>query len=317
MKIPILILLFNRPKFTRRLISKLKEIKPTTIYINIDGPRKNNSKDKIFQSEITEIIKQINWTLDIKINFSKVNKGCRKSVREAIDWVLSIENHVIILEDDCIPSNIFFKFCDKMLDKYKNNNRVKAITGNNFQKKKIGESDYYFSKYAHCWGWATWRRSWKNYDDKMYFWNDFKSSKEWNLLHNNKLEEKYWRKKFDLTYNRKIDSWAYVWLASIWFNNGLTITPNQNLVKNIGFDINSTHTFGLDTKKYSMDAQEGYIDFNNHPKNITANTDADLFTFNNHYNGKYNFFPWRIIYLLKILIKNPKIFFLKIIKKIK
>ncbi len=317
MTLPILLLLFNRPKLTKVLISKLKEIKPSKIYINIDGPRKNNSKDIVLSKEVMKELQNINWTKNIKIKLSKENKGCRKSVKEAIDWVLSEENSIIILEDDCIPSIKFFNFCSKMITKFKDNNRIKVITGNNFQNKKIGDGDYYFSKYAHCWGWATWKRAWNDYDEKMSFWNKFKLSDEWKSLHQHKYENEYWKRKFDLVSANKIDSWAYVWLASIWFNKGVSITPNQNLVQNIGFNHESTHTYGYDVDKYSRVINDEDITFDNHPKDININKQADLFVFESHFNGKYNFWPWRFVYIVKILIKNPNIFLKKLKNKLK
>ena len=317
MNVPVLLLLFNRPDFTNQLIEKLRIIKPSKIYINIDGPRKENLNEKILCKKVFDETKKIDWKTEKHINVSDYNKGCRKSVREAIDWVFSKEKQAIILEDDCIPSSAFFDFCTELLIKYNNNNKIKVISGSNFQIKKIGEADYYFSKYAHCWGWATWERAWNNYDNNMGFWENFKTSQTWKDLHEYKLENKYWIKKFDLVKNYKIDSWAYVWLASVWFNKGLTITPNKNLVKNIGFGSTATNTIGFENEIYSREISDEKIGMIKHPENIENNKQADVYVFENHFNGKYNFWPWRLFYLIKILINNPSTFFKKIKKKVR
>ena len=210
---------------------------------------------------------------------------------------------------------IHFLFCEKMLDKYENSNEIYVVSGSNFQKNiKIGNADYYFSKYAHCWGWATWRRAWISYDDSMKFWPKLKISNYWKKLHNTKLEKKYWLNIFNKVSNKKIDSWAYVWLASIWNSKGITITPNINLVKNIGFNKNATNTL------FSSNYENDKLTFNEFkedikdPSEILVNTKADYLVFKNHFNGIYNFWPWRLIYILKILIKDPKTFYLRLRK---
>ena len=317
MNIPILLLVFNRPKETEILLNKLKKIKPTKLYVSQDGPRTNSKNDMNLCNEVQKILKELTWKCEIIHKINKINLGCRMSVSSAISWFFEKEEMGIILEDDCIPSESFFLFCDKMLNKYKNSKNVFLISGSNFQNNKlIGDGDYYFSKYAHCWGWATWKRAWKYYDNDMIFWNDFRNSKSWNILNDNKLENKYWRKIFDKVQANKIDSWAYVWLASVWNCNGLTIIPNKNLILNIGFNRNATNTINSsDISEQDMKFHELNSEIKD-PSNSKVNKKADLFVFNNHFNGKFNFWPWRLLYILKILLQDPKTFWLKLKKKI-
>ena len=314
MKTPLLLLLFNRPELTKKLIARLKLIKPKKIYINIDGPRNGNLKDQVLCKEVLKLIKKIEWPCKKYIKINKTNKGCRKSVYNAITWAFLKENKLIILEDDCFPSNFFFGYCEQLLKKYKYENKIKVISGSNFQKNKFGEADYYFSKYLHCWGWATWKRAWKNYDNSMSFWKSFQKSSNWNDLFTNNSEKKYWKKKFDLVKEYKIDSWAYVWLASVWYNQGLTIIPNKNLVKNVGFESDATHTTGYDLDKYSREINGKKIPEIKHPIIIKNNKIADQLLFKHHFNGMYNFYPWRLIYLIRILINNPFNFINKVKK---
>ena len=315
MKLPILLLTFNRPSETSILIKKLSLVKPSKIYISQDGPRKSNINDKVNCEKVKKIFKYIDWKCEIFYKFNENNLGCRSSVSSAINWFFQNEEKGIILEDDCIPSDTFFLFCEKMLDKYENSNEIYVVSGSNFQKNiKIGNADYYFSKYAHCWGWATWRRAWISYDDSMKFWPKLKISNYWKKLHNTKLEKKYWLNIFNKVSNKKIDSWDYVWLASIWNSKGITITPNINLVKNIGFNKNATNTL------FSSNYENDKLTFNEFkedikdPSEILVNTKADYLVFKNHFNGIYNFWPWRLIYILKILIKDPKTFYLRLRK---
>ncbi len=312
MNTPILILLFNRPKETKILINRLRNLKPSKIYISQDGPRKSLEKDTILCESVKDLLKDIDWDCEVKKKFNKINLGCRTSVSLALNWFFENEESGIILEDDCIPSNSFFNFCEEMLKKYKNYENIYSISGSNFQNnQQIGDGDYYFSKYAHCWGWATWKRAWNKYDDDMKFWTKFKKSDLWKKLHLIPLEKKYWLKIFDNVYERKIDSWAYVWLASVWYAGGKSIIPNKNLIINIGFNEFATNT--LSTSKLDQNKLK-FLEYENnltHPSEQKINYKADEYVFNNHFNGKYNFWPWRLIYVIKILVNEPLTFLLK------
>ena len=315
MNTPILILLFNRPKETKILIDRLRDIKPSKIYINQDGPRNHLSKDKILCQNVKDVIDNIDWNCEIKRKFNETNLGCRSSVSSGLNWFFENEQFGIVLEDDCIPSKSFFVFCDQMLKKYEKNNSVYSISGSNFQKGNIiGDGDYYFSKYAHCWGWATWRRAWNCNDDSMEFWKELKNNDTWHDIHDDMLEKKYWKKIFEKVISKKLDSWAYVWLASIWNKKGLNIIPNKNLVLNIGFNENATTTVSsskIETKSLIFDEFDQDI---KDPSIFSVYKEADYFVFQNHFNGKYNFWPWRLIYLLKIFINSPKTFWVRLKK---
>lgn len=317
MQIPVLLLLFNRPKITKKLITRLREVRPKKIYINIDGPRHNNNNDKKLCKKVALIIKKnINWNTKVKLKINETNLGCRYSVSNAITWFFKFEKKGIILEDDCIPDISFFNYCEKMLNLYNDTNKVKTISGNGYQTKKDCPYDFYFSKYHQCWGWATWKRSWREFDNSMNFWKSFKNSKRWKNLHKSLMEQKYWEKKFNLSNKKKIDSWAYPFLASIWYKNGVSIAPYRNLVKNIGIDEDATHSYGFKDKYFQTKNSNVKIKCKK-IKNIRVNKNADEFTFNNHFNGKYNFWPWRIIYLLDILFQDPNVFIHKVFRNIR
>ena len=298
MKIAVLLLVYNRPKETSRILKLLDNYKFKKIYISSDGPKKNNDLNENFYEN-----KKILKSLDKKkysINFLQKNHGCKIGVSKGIHWFFKNENKGIILEDDCIPNKSFFKFCESMLSKYKNSN-VMVVSGNNFLKNKIKiNHSYYFSKYNHCWGWATWKRSWLKYDGNMKKWEVFKSSKKWKKLITNKTERKYWEKIFNLCKFNKIDSWAYPWLLTIWINNGCTIIPKYNLVKNIG-EIGTNNSF---YKKNDYKTKQ--LNFNlKHPNKIEINLKADSYVMENFFKPNNTLFPGRILYFINLFLNNP------------
>jgi len=306
--IPVLILGYNRPKHIKKLITSLKKIKPKNIFISLDGPKKNET-DRIKCHVVKNEIEKINWSCEIKKKYNLNNLGCRESVYKGINWFFKHNNFGIVLEDDCIPNISFFTFCEKINNKYKNNKKIFTISGTNFFNKKIS-NDYFFSKYNHCWGWGSWKRAWKYYDNNLSFWNNWKNTNSWKLLHQDEIERKYWEKIFNKTKKRKIDSWAYVWTCSVWKNNGLTVIPKKNLIKNIGFDIGATHTLEKKLnhlKAFSLKFKKNLIG----PKILKPLRANDEYVFNNHFQGKYYLWPWVVLKVIKLFLENPKMFFLK------
>jgi hypothetical protein len=311
--IPVLILGYNRPLHIKKLINSLRKIKPKKIYISLDGSKKNIEdikKCKLVKDEVNKI----NWNCILKKNYNSTNLGCKISVSKGIKWFFNNNKFGIILEDDCIPNHSFFDFCHKTNELYKNNKKIFSISGSNFFNGKIND-DYYFSKYPHCWGWASWRRAWKHYDNNLSFWNKWKKTDIWKAHHTNIIERRYWEKIFNKVKKEKIDSWAYVWTCCVWKKNGLTIIPKKNLIKNIGFDINATNSL-KEEKKHLKVYNINFKKILKKPKILEALKFNDNYVFQNHFQGKYYLWPWIIIKITKIFLVNPKIFFLKILKKL-
>ena len=311
-KTPILLLVYNRSQYLKKLLNILQKIKAQNIYVSFDGPKKDK-KDIFKCKKVIEKIDKINWKCNLKKNYLNKNYGCKVGVSKGLEWFFSKVNYGIIIEDDCIPSIDFFTFCEWSLKKYKNDKRVGGITGNNFLKNKINfKESYYFSKYAHCWGWATWRRTWRNYDKNIKFWNEFKSSTNWKYLFQNDNERKYWEKIFNNVSNNTLDSWAYPWMLCIWKNKQLIITPKKNLVSNIGFSEDATHTVSkfhnFNYKVFRL--KKPYV----FTKNIEVDKKADDYVFQNHYKGQNYLWPNRIFYLIKYLIVDPTSFYKKLSK---
>lgn len=241
---PILFIIFNRPDTTLQVFSEIKKIKPAKLYVVADGSRVNKAGEKEKCDETRKIMDLVDWECEIFKNYSDINLGCKKRVSSGIDWFFKNVEQGIILEDDCLPDQSFFKFCEEILDKYKNDERVGMISGDNFQFGQIkNEFSYYFSRYSHIWGWATWRRAWEKYDVNISSWPQIKNDKVLNRIFNNRQDVYYWSAIFDDVYNNKIDTWDYQWSFTCFVNNYLSVMPNVNLISNIGFNQGeATHT---------------------------------------------------------------------------
>lgn len=275
-KAPVLFLVFNRPDTTQRVFEEIKRYKPSHLYIAADAPRDNKLEEaELCQAVRDLIVNNIDWDVEIKTLFRDKNMGCKMAVSSAISWFFENEEEGIILEDDCLPHPDFFTFCNSLLNKYRDDPRVMQISGDNFQGgNKFGEASYYFSRFNHIWGWASWRRAWKNYDLSMSDYPIFKSNQDIKgIWGDNKGLCKYWLKIFDKVYNDQVNTWDYQWTYSIWKNNGLTILPQQNLVKNIGFGESFTHQNAF-AKVLTVETCDHKI--SNHPSVILPNWSADL-----------------------------------------
>jgi hypothetical protein len=233
---PVLFIIFNRPDFTQAVFNEIRKAKPTQLFVAADGPRETLPDDFEKCRKTREIIRQVDWDCKVSTLFQDENLGCKRGVSSAINWFFSHVEEGIILEDDCVPDQSFFPFCQELLEKYRDDQRVMMISGDNFlSRRRRTEDSYYFSKYYFIWGWASWRRAWKYYDITLKQWPVVRDG-HWLLdILNDRDVVNYWTRVFEDTYNGKIDTWDYQWIFSCWIQGGLSITPNTNLVSNIGF----------------------------------------------------------------------------------
>lgn len=240
---PVLFLIFNRPETTKRVFEVIRQIKPKQLFVAADGPRKDRTGEKGKCEEAKQIVK-VDWECKINTLYREDNLGCKRAVSSSIDWFFKQVDRGIILEDDCLPDLTFFKFCEELLEYYKDDKRISMIGGAFFGKERMQiPYSYYFSKCFHIWGWASWRRAWNSYDLKMEKWGKVKNT-EWleKNLHSNRRNFKYWNDAFEGVYSGRIDTWDYQWVFSCMLNDTLSIIPKYNLVRNIGFGKDSTHT---------------------------------------------------------------------------
>ncbi len=269
---PILFLVFNRPDETLKVFEHIKRVKPKTLFIAADGPRKNNSDDIENCRKVKEIFDQIDWECTVEKLFRDKNLGCGKAVSSAIDWFFKHNAMGIILEDDCLPSTEFFDFCKELLIKYKNIPQIYHITGLNFLKKDIGDGSYYFTHSIGIWGWATWRDRWEKYQFAFSEEHHDKISTTIKSKFKNPTLRNYFLNILSTV--SSIDTWDYQWLLTVLINDGLTIRPNNNMIVNIGFGTKATHTKNVDPRAYLKHESAGTEI--THPKTIEASEKVDL-----------------------------------------
>ncbi|MDH3318979.1 MAG: glycosyltransferase family 2 protein [Betaproteobacteria bacterium] len=240
---PVLLLLFNRPEVTVAVFDAIRRAAPARVYLAADGPRGDRPGEAARCVEARSIVSRVDWPCAVKTLFREENLGCKHAVSSAIDWFFEHEAEGIILEDDCLPGESFFPFARELLERYRDDHRIAMISGDNFLqgRRRTGYS-YYFSRYAHIWGWATWRRAWRWYDHGMKLWPELREG-GWLLdILGDPAAASYWTRVFDETHADRNGSWAFRWMFSIWAQSGLAILPNANLVSNIGFGEQATHT---------------------------------------------------------------------------
>jgi len=280
---PIAYIIFNRPRHTRETFEAIRAHRPSKLFIIADGPRPEYPSDFERCNEVRSIVENINWPCEVKRNYADVNMGCKRRVISGLNWVFSQVDSAIILEDDCLPHPDFFRYCRELLDRYANDERIYVITGDNFQDgRKRGGASYYFSKYNHVWGWATWRRAWIHNSPDLSFWPEWRVSVAWRRHTPNPVERRYWSAIFDRVHRNEIDTWDYGWTASVWFHGGLTVTPNVNLVSNIGFGPDATHTVTDEEHKGRPSHPLGVL---RHPDKVKRDRAADCYVFNYHFSG--------------------------------
>jgi hypothetical protein len=279
---PVLFLVFNRPDTTRRVFQEIKAAKPNRLYIGADGPRSGKPSDIRLCGEVRNIVSGIDWNCTVSTLFNKENKGCKIAVSSAIDWFFNQEEEGIILEDDCLPAPSFFYFCDQLLEKYRSDGNIFCITGSNAQRGKLrGTASYYFSQLSNIWGWASWRRVWKLYDRDL---NGYSEETTYAFLKNNFQDPvliNHWLDIFNRLKKGEIDTWDQQFQLITFFESGLCITPNVNLISNIGFGAGATHTH--DAHDQNANKSLGEIKHIIHPKDVIPDKEADYFLFNHEF----------------------------------
>lgn len=242
---PILFLVFNRPDTTKLVFERIRAIKPTRLYIASDGPRQSKQFESEIVEEVRSIFRHIDWDCQVQKLYREENLGCKMAVSSAISWFFDQEAEGIILEDDCLPEPDFFTFCSSLLLRYRDDERVGFISGTtlcDIHKSKFSwdKEDYVFCKYPSVWGWATWRRVWLDYDVNVSDWPSIRND-IFHLAPSNSIREIN-QKLLDNVHDGLIDTWDYQVSFLLWSTNRLSIAPRFNLIENIGFGENATHT---------------------------------------------------------------------------
>jgi len=239
--VPVALFIYNRPEAVRASIAALRAAAPRKVFIIADGPRPD-SADRERSEAARAAAESIDWSCDVMKIFAAENLGCSRRIATGITTVLEQTEAAILLEDDCLAHPTFFPFAGELLERYSADDRVSGISGDNFHfGRTFGPDSYLFSRFPHCWGWATWARAWRGYDRDMTGWDEFRSS-GWLEREFGESGARYWRRAFDATLRGEIDSWAYRWTYACWKSDGVTVVPRVNLVSNTGFGPSASHT---------------------------------------------------------------------------
>lgn len=280
----ILLLIFNRPDTTKEVMQVLQQMRPSRLYIAADGARTNKEGEAELCSQTRAIsLQMIDWECDVRTLFRETNLGCAISVSGGIDWFFEHEEMGIILEDDCVPDPTFYTFCSFMLDFFLNDERVMHISGfRDFDDDEYNTS-YFFSNYPRIWGWATWRRAWKQFD-----LNPPKPTPELisrivsTCFYGHRNAGHRWFSDFEKSYSR-LSSWDYQWCLSIWKHHGLCVNSSTPLVRNIGFDDRGTHTTDRESASDLRAIRLGsFSEPVAHPVNNLPNRVKDVRSFERH-----------------------------------
>lgn len=275
MNTPVAIIVFNRPDCTSEILKVLQQIKPTHLLVIADGPRPHVPGDAARCIEVRQLIDEmVNWNCRVDKNYSDFNLGCKRRPETGIDWVFDQVEEAIILEDDCLPDQSFFPYCQSLLQKYRYDERIMMISGYCFFDTPSHRSDsYYFSYLASTWGWATWRRAWRLNDPFLDNWSIISESKLIEKLFPEKVHSKYWYDVFARILDGRLsDAWDYQWQLACWANSGYRIFPKVNLIKNIGHGADATHTFSPNI--YSNELKTIELPLNS-PQIMTRSYDSD------------------------------------------
>lgn len=241
---PVTLFVYNRPEKTRETMNQVAQLEPSTMLIVADGPRPSVPDDSKRVDRTREVVEEgIDWDCNLLRNYAKENLGIHDRFVSGLEWVFDRVPESIILEDDCVPSQSFFRFCDVMLDRFRDDERVMDITGHNvIGEWKSDRQDYHFSNYGSIWGWATWRRAWELYDPEMNSWRENEVRERLRDVIADKRQANYLEYLYDKVSEGEIETWDYQWRFSRQINSAYSIVSSKNLVTNIGFDDEATHT---------------------------------------------------------------------------
>lgn len=293
MNTPVALFLFKRPAETARVFAEIARAKPPVLLLIADAHRPDRAGEAALCAETRAVVARVDWPCMVLRNYAEENLGCRRRLHSGLDWVFAQYEEAILLEDDCLPHPDFFGFCEAMLMRYRDDERIGHIGGCNLQLgRRWGGASYYYSRYPHVWGWASWRRSWALYDVELRRWPELRAT-GWlrNWLGNIELQSS-WTRIFDDVYEGKVDTWDYQWTFACWMQRALSVVPMTNLISNIGHGAGATHT--LSASPYDALPLQALGQPLVHPPKMLRNDAADTFTERLHgYRPRTEFKEWR------------------------
>jgi hypothetical protein len=245
MRAPVAFIIFNRPDLTERVFTEIARARPAKLLVIADGPRPGYEGEADRCAAAREIIERIDWPCEVSKNYSERNLGCAHRVASGLEWVFEQVEEAVILEDDCLPHPAFFKYCDDLLEYYRDDERVMHISGDQFiHPTGTTPFSYSFSRYCLSWGWATWRRAFRYYDFQITSWPTLRERQWLSDILGDERAVNHWTTIFDLTFSdvERVNTWDFQWVFACWAQCGVSVLPEVNLVSNIGYRADATHT---------------------------------------------------------------------------
>jgi hypothetical protein len=242
---PVAFIIFNRPDTTERVFAEIARARPRQLLVIADGPRAERDAESARCAAARAVVDRVDWECDVLKNYSDVNLGCGRRVATGLSWVFEQVEKAIVLEDDCLPHPTFFGFCEELLERYRDDERVMHIGGSGFQFERTKRPfSYFFARHYPSWGWASWRRAWQLYDIGITLWPALRGT-DWLLdITDDARVIEHWQTMFDRAHAgvEHVNTWDFQWTFACWAQNGLCILPHGTLVSNIGFREDATHT---------------------------------------------------------------------------
>jgi hypothetical protein len=279
MNTPVALIFFNRADTTARVFAEIARAKPKKLFLIADGPRPHVATDVEKCAAARAVVAHVDWECEVHRKFSDSNLGCGMCPATGLTWVFEQVDRAIVLEDDCVPDQSFFPFCDDVMERYRDDERIMHVAGNHFQAtQRATDTSYFFSRHPICLGgWATWARAWRYYDIELKRWPALRDTPWLEYIIGEQRGAAVWRRIFDAAHAAGVRaSYSdYQWTFTCWAENGLSIIPNVELCRNIGFDNDATHVFSTDCPWRV--AQTEPVKFPLvHPPGVTPDAAADL-----------------------------------------
>jgi len=246
-KVPVVVFIYRRDDHLQRVLRGIRTYRPSRVFCFADTWEKGNEngKNQCLRARAT-LRAGIDWPCRLEMRCALKKLGLKKNVETGLTHVFRKVPHAIVLEDDCVPTREFFRFCEEGLREHKNDPKVMSISGSCFlPSNTVVNAGAYLSQYPHCWGWATWRSAWKRYSSQ------YSAKTMTRVLEKQSFgqkEKKHWRRVIQQMQSGQISSWAYLWMFAHWQSGSRSLNPTSNLVNNIGFDASAENTKDLGGK---------------------------------------------------------------------
>ena len=275
MKTAVALILFRRPEETAMVFERIREARPEKLLVIADGPRPGNAEDERECERARAVVDGVDWPCEVMRNFADENLGLKRRIPSGLDWVFEQVEEAIILEDDCLPHPSFFPYCEELLERYRDDERVIHISGSQLLPEPPKEWSYHFSRGPAIWGWATWRRAWRLFDVELTDWHAMTRRQRKARLREmfeEPAEQRHWGFVWDSS--REIDNWDAQWSYAALSRGLLAIHPNRNMISNIGFGDEATNATA-DPLGIAARPLQGISFPLEHPPEVVRNVEAD------------------------------------------